>query len=147
TFTQWWNRDGYNVQPVKKILAESSRGHRRLQVAICRRNHAYIYRNWLVTSHSLKFPFLQHSQKRDLCFHGKLADFIEKQRSTIRGFKPAHTPLQSARKCSLFVTKKLRRDKRLWYCGAVNPHEYSIGALRPAVQSARDQLFACPRFS
>src|SRR5215470_9941182 len=56
------NRDGKDVQPVEKILAEVAGRYGGLEVTIGCRDHADIYRDRLIASHPLEFSLLQYSQ-------------------------------------------------------------------------------------
>src|SRR6202007_139416 len=76
------NGDRKHVQPEKQVLAESSSRNRGRQVAIGCCDHPNIHGDRMVTSHALKFLFLQYPQERDLRFYGEITDFIQKERAT-----------------------------------------------------------------
>src|SRR5258707_10768481 len=71
SFTQRRNRDWEDIQPVEKILAESSGSDSGLEVTIGCRDQANVYLDRMITAHPLEFALLQHPQQRDLCFHRK----------------------------------------------------------------------------
>src|SRR5215813_12056674 len=87
------NPDRKNIQPVEKVVAEGSGCNGCPQVTFGCSYHPDIDRDRMITPHPLKFLLLYDAQERDLCLHREFADFIQKQRTAIRGFKPPHPPL------------------------------------------------------
>src|SRR5215469_13502696 len=101
----------------------------------------------LITPHPLEFPLLQYSQERDLRFYGKIAYFIQKERSAVGGFKSPHPPLQCAGEGSLLVPEKLGSNQRLRNRRTVHTDEDSGCAFRSPMQSTSNQLFAGASFA
>src|SRR5579863_8954979 len=101
----------------------------------------------MITANPFKLFFLQYAQERDLGLHWEFANFIQKQRTAIRGFKPPHPPLQRAGECSLFVPEKLGSNERLWNRGAVDLRKGPARAFRSPVQGTRNQLFSGSGFA
>lgn len=67
---------------MEEIEAERDRGNRVLQVSVAGGDDPDVDGNRLAAADSFKLPFLEHSQQRDLRFGGKLADFVQKNRSS-----------------------------------------------------------------
>src|SRR5258708_5120445 len=78
-FTQRWQLDRKNVEPVKKIASKRTGRDRRLKIAIGRGNHTHVAAQHLGSANTFKFAFLQNAQERDLCFQGEITDFIEEE--------------------------------------------------------------------
>src|ERR1700757_4001547 len=95
----------------------------------------------MITSHSLKLALLQHAQQCDLGVHREIADFIEKERPAVSGFKPPHASLQGASEGAFLVPKKLRGNQRLRDGGAVHADERSRCAVRSPMERTRNQFF------
>src|SRR5215469_17983317 len=100
----------------------------------------------LITPHPLEFPLLQYSQERDLRFYGKIAYFIQKERSAVGGFKSPHPPLQCAGEGSLLVPEKLGSNQRFWNRRTVDADEWSVRAFRLPIQRPGNQLFTGSSF-
>src|SRR5262249_23514433 len=141
------NGDRKDIQSVEKILAKGSARHGGRQVTIGCGYQAYIYGDRMVTPHPLKFLLLQYPQERDLRFHGEITDFIQKERATVSGFKPAHSPLQCAGEGSLFVTKQLGSNQGLRNRRTVDADEGSVCAFRSPMQCMRNQLLTRSGFA
>src|SRR5499425_3133042 len=141
------NGDRKHVQSEKQVLAEGSGRYRGRQVEIGCCDDPNIDGDRMVTPHPLKFLFLQYPQERDLRFHGEITDFIQKERATVSGFKPAHSPLECPGEGSLLVPEKLGSDQRFWNRRTVDADEWSVLALRPPMQCTRDQLLAGSGFT
>src|ERR1700727_2994309 len=101
----------------------------------------------MITPHPLKFLLLQYAQKRDLGLHREFADFIQKQRAAVRGFKPPHPSLQCAGEGSLLMSEKLGSNQRLRNCRTVDANKGAVRTFRPAMQRSRNQLLASSGFT
>src|SRR5215471_2448560 len=101
----------------------------------------------MITSHPLKFLFLQHPKERDLGFHGEVTDFIQEERATVSGFKPSQSPLECAGEGSLFMAEKLGSDQRFWNRRTVDADEWSVRAFRSPIQCTGNQLFTGSGFA
>ena len=77
-----------------------------------------------------------------LKFQGKIADFVEKQRSLVRQFEAADLAVEGSRKCAPLMSKQFafqqaRGDRR-----AIQLHHHVIAAWAMLVNGARDDLLA-----
>src|SRR5713101_5461150 len=115
--------DGEHVQAVKQILTETPFGDGRVQIAVRGRQHTYVDRDGPVPPDAFKRALLKHPQEHDLCFGWQLADFIQKEGSTVGRFEPPDAPLNGAGECPLFMAEQLRCDERGWNCRAVDADE------------------------
>ena len=79
--------NGKDVQPVKQVAAECTRGDGSLQVAIGGGDHPHIGPNGSGSSDALKFVFLKNPQKSNLSFGRKLSNFVEEDRAFLCQFK------------------------------------------------------------
>ncbi len=108
--------DRYDVQAKIKVLAKCSRAISRFEFAVRRRDDANIHGNFVVASHGPNFLLLQNAQQLRLQLERQLANFVQENRSAIRGLKKSSLGLQCAGECALLMTKKLafhqRRDQR-----------------------------------
>src|SRR5215471_14900228 len=101
----------------------------------------------MITAHPLKFLLLQYPQERDLGLHREFADFIQKQRTAIRSFKPPHPPLQCAGEGSLFMSEELGSNQRLRNRSAIDLYEGPVCAFRSPMQGTRYQFFTGSGFA
>jgi hypothetical protein len=60
------------------------------------------------SANTLKLMFLQNTQKSDLRLDGKLSNFIEKDRASMRQLKAAQPPLKRSSESALLMAKQLR---------------------------------------
>jgi hypothetical protein len=67
--------------------------------------HADIGLDGSIPADALKFVFLQNAQEGDLCFGGKLSDFIEKDGAASRQFKAPYAPLQRTREGAFLMSE------------------------------------------
>ena len=113
TFTQRWNLDRNNRQPIVKIFAKSPVFQLRQQGLVRRAHHADIYRRALVVADATDFSLLQNAQKFCLQLRRHGIDFIEKNRAEIRLFKQSALVRDCAGKRALFVTEQFRLEQIL----------------------------------
>src|ERR1700719_3722876 len=130
--------DGEHVQAVKQILTEAPLRYGCVQIAVRGRQHTYVDRDRPVPPDAFKRALLEHSQEHDLCFRWQLADFIQKERSTVGRFEAPDSPLNGASEGALLMAEELRRDQRGWNRRAVDADERATRALRAVVNRPRD---------
>ena len=87
-----------HVQSVKKIFAEVSLGNFFLQILVGGSNHAHIHGDWVVASDRNEALLLQRAQDFRLRLQAHVADFIQKQGSSIGFLKLAFLVGGSSRK-------------------------------------------------
>ncbi len=119
--------DGKHVQTVEQILTETPVRNRRIQIPICGGQHAHIDRDGSEPTDTFKCAFLEHSQECHLGFWWQLADFIQKERSTVGGFEPPDSPLNGAGERTLLMAEEFRRDERGRTRRAVDADERATG--------------------
>src|ERR1700728_971648 len=78
-----------NLEPVVKILAETSCGNRILKVYVGRGYHANVNRNRTTRTQPDHLPLLQHAEQLHLHGERQIADLIQEQRSAPSRFKPS----------------------------------------------------------
>ena len=108
---QGWYMYGENVKPIEKILAERTRSHGSIQVAIGGSEHPHINRDLLAAPDPLEFTFLEHSQESNLRLKRKVADLVQENRSTIGGFEATCAPLNRPGKGAFLVTEEFGRNQ------------------------------------
>jgi hypothetical protein len=134
--------DWKHIEPIKQVITKGPRLNARLQVSISGRDHPHLGTNPLVSTHPLKFAFLQDTQKRDLSLRREISDFVQKDRASVSQLESAGAPLQGARKCSLFMTEQFRGNQAWRDYGTIHAHERPRETGRSLVDGARDKFFA-----
>ncbi len=76
-----------------------------------------------------------------------LPDFVEKERSTVRGFESPDTIPRGSGERALRVAEELALIKIPWYRGAIHANERRRSAPAPPMNGLGDELLACPRLS
>jgi hypothetical protein len=97
---------------------------------MCCRDNAYIDVNVLLSANAFDLMFLQHSQQSNLRCQRQLAYFIEKERATIRSFKPPSALIGCAGEAASFVTKQLGVDQFGWYGTTVDANSRLAAVVR-----------------
>src|SRR5277367_3448524 len=85
-----------DIQSVEEIFAEFPLLDHLREVSIGCANQANVDAYGLVASQSLKISFLNHAQQLGLQSQSEVADFIQKQGSSIGSFNPAASRHQRA---------------------------------------------------
>src|SRR4051794_34965155 len=73
--------DGHSVEPVEEILSELAVANAAFEVAMCRRNDAYVDFDRLIPADAPDFMVLQCAEQIHLHARRHIADFVQKQRS------------------------------------------------------------------
>jgi len=107
---QRWHPYREYIKTVEEIFAEGARRDRCFQITICGSDHSNINEYWFATPSSFKFPFLQHTQERNLRLCGKITDLIQEDRSAIGRFEPPQATLNGAGEGAFLMTEKLGSD-------------------------------------
>src|SRR5260370_3514552 len=102
--------NGKNVEPVKQVATKGAGIASCLQVTVRGGNHSNICLDGSRSADALKFVFLQNTQESDLGPEGKLSDFIEEDRASLRHFEPAQAPLHRSGERALFMSKQFGGD-------------------------------------
>src|SRR5437879_137596 len=105
-------KDGENIEAVEEILAKFTFCDGVLEILVGRCNQADIHLDRLITAKPFEFALLQDAEEFDLCLGRQIADLIEKKGTAVGHFKPAFLSRRRSGKSTLFVTEKLRFNKR-----------------------------------
>ena len=81
--------DVNHVEAVVQVLAELTAGHQLMQIAVRGGDDAHVDLHRFLAPDRTDVIFLQNAQQLDLKPHGHVADFIQQQRSALRGLKQA----------------------------------------------------------
>src|SRR5262249_11926503 len=113
-----------------------------LEILVRRRDDADVDRCRLGGTEPLDLALLKHAQNLGLRLQAHVADFVEKDRSTIGLFELADLSFGGSRKRPLFVPEKLRFDEILGDGGTVDLHEPFAAARAVAMDHPCDELLA-----
>src|ERR1700730_11411314 len=102
--------DGEHVQAVEQILTETPLRDGRIQIAVRGGQHTHVDSDGPVPPDAFKRALLEHSQEHDLWSRRQLADFIQKERSTVGRFEPPDSSLDGAGERAFLMAEELRRD-------------------------------------
>src|SRR6202035_4743652 len=102
------------VKPVKEVTSEQARSDSSLQVAVGSSDNTNISSEGPSSTDTLKFPFLQNTQKRDLSFGRKLSNFVKEDCAPFGQFKTSQTPLSGSSERAFFMAEQFRRDQVAW---------------------------------
>src|SRR4029077_12590374 len=81
SFAQGRQFNGKDAEPVVKITPKGALRDSRLQITICRGNHADISAQNFRAADAFKLPFLQNAQQCDLRLQWQISYFVEKKRA------------------------------------------------------------------
>jgi hypothetical protein len=118
-----------------------------LEVSVTRGNHLHIDGDLSVSSYATKRSVLDRLQQLDLKIQGHFADLIQEQRTTVRALHETSMTSSRTRESTGLVTEKLRLEKFLGECRAVDLDKGSIRARTVVVQDAGGQTFAGARLA
>ena len=104
-----------------------------------------VERDALASADSLAFLLLQDAQDLRLERHGHVADFVEQNRSALRGLEFSRPRLDSRRHTALDA-EKLRLEERFGEGGAVDRDERTLASRALLVDQTGDQLLARAAF-
>ena len=71
------NRNRNHAEAIHQILAQLARGDCRAQVAVTRRDDAYVGRDFLIAADARETSCFQHTQQANLHVDGHFGDFVE----------------------------------------------------------------------
>ena len=118
-----------------------------VQVAIGGRDDAHIDLHRPLGADRIDFAFLQRAQQLDLHVEPQLADLVEEQRAAIGFLEFAQMLVGGAGEGALLVAEQDAFDQVLGDGAAIDGDEGLAGALRAALDGARDQLLADAEFA
>ena len=121
--------------------------HTLLQVSVGGRNHPYIHAQIVVAADALHLALLQKAQNLALQRQRHVADFVQKQRSAMRGLNAPDARLQRAGKCALGVAEQLGFQQRVGNGRAVDHHQRLVAPRTDQVQFLGHQVFARAAFA
>src|SRR5579862_5312487 len=123
SFPQGRDLNRKNVEPVKQVAPERSRSDGSLQITVGGGNHANIGPHGSSATDTLKFVFLQNTQKRDLGFGGKLSNLVKEDSAPFGQFKASQTPLGGPSERAFLMAEQFRGDQVAWDGCAVHTHK------------------------
>ena len=100
-------RDGYDVQAVVQIAAESASVYLTIEVAIRRSNDANIDLHRLTPADTFELSFLKHSEQLGLHRRRHLTDLIKEQRAAIGELEAPLATAASAREGARLMPEEL----------------------------------------
>src|SRR5215468_2280263 len=104
-------------------------------------------RSRCVAADVFDLAFLEHSQERDLNLRGQVANFVQENRPTIRGFKTPNPSLYRPGKGAFFVSEEFRSNQRRRDCGAIHRNKSSRGTARLLVDRSGYQFLSSACFA
>ena len=136
------HHDREHENAVIQVLAKRSFPDERLEIAVCRSEHACIHHDRALAANPFELAFLQQPQQ--LRLHGRrhVADFVEEQRTAVRLLELAQMAGRRAGERPLFVSEQLRLDQLRRHGRTVHGDERPFPARAAIVNGARHELFA-----
>ena len=141
------NKNGNDRQPVIEILAELLFAHGFFQIAIGGCDHAHIHLHIANAANAPDHLVFQHAQQFGLQQRRKLANFVEKQRASVRRLEQALLHLLGVGERAFFVAEKFGFHQRLGNRGAVDGDERFVLAGTFIVNGLGDEVFAGAAFA
>src|SRR6185295_13384798 len=86
-FSQWWQRDCDDVEPVKQILSERTFVDRLFEIDVGRRDYSHIHMAAGCVADRREVSLLNDAQKFRLSLDGYVSDFIQEDRAAVGDFK------------------------------------------------------------
>src|SRR6266704_384350 len=139
TFSERGNVNRENIQSMEQISAKRSASHHLFQVAISRRDHPNIDRQFPILAYTENAIFLQDPQEFRLQRQIQITDLIEEEDSPIGC--PNQSPAISLRprKSSTAMTKKFAFRNAGGDRAAIQSHQRAAGALAVETMDGVDQ--------
>ena len=123
-FSQGWQLDLDDVEPIKQILTEFSLFHEALQRPVRRSDHAHVDLDCPCSTHALERPLLQNSQQFDLHSGRHITDFIQKNGAAVRLFKPPLALPGSTSEGPFLVAEQFAFKQVFWQCRTIDRHQW-----------------------
>jgi hypothetical protein len=136
------DRDGDGGNSKIKILAKSFSRNGFLKIFVRGGEDADVDFDSLRSADALELLLLEHAQQFALNAEGKLADFVEKQRATVRQLELADFSGSGAGVSAAFVAEEFVFDKPFGNGGSVERHKRMLGARAEMMNRAREELFS-----
>src|ERR1043166_2299004 len=114
---------------------------------MCRRNNAHIYFDWLISTYSIHLSIFQNAQQFLLQGQWHIAQFIQKERSTVCVFELAFTQTISASVCSRLMAKEFILKQILIECGAIERDKWLVFSRAVEMQRLGGQLLPSSGFA
>ena len=115
-----------HVDSVVKIFAELAGFYHGFEILVGGRDDTHIHLASFRCSYGKNGSFLQDAQKLYLHGAAHIADFVEKDRALVGGFKYAFLVLNGSSKGAFHVTEEFGVEKVLVKCRAVNGEKNPI---------------------
>ncbi len=140
-------KDGKNLEPVKKIVAELFLSDHFSQVAIRRGDQPHVHVDGPRAAQPLDLALLQGAQKFRLQVERQLAHFVEEERAFVRQLQAAHLAHDGAGECAFLMAKELAFEQAGGDGGAIQLDKGALAARAQPVDGARQQLLAGSRLA
>ena len=83
SIAQGWQRNRKDAEAIIQVRAKMTVLDGGLEIVVGRGDDTHVDSSWLRGSHALELAFLQHPQQLGLHVCRQIADFIEKERSSV----------------------------------------------------------------
>jgi hypothetical protein len=134
----------HNVEPVKKVFAETSRCDFLLQVAVRRGHDANVDLDALQRTQRAQFLFLQHAEQLHLQLQRQLPNLVEESRAAVGQLDQSPLGFDCAGKRASDMAKQFALHHRAHERATVDRHE--LPARRCVEQRTRGDFFARTAF-
>lgn len=136
-----------DIEAVVEVLPELLFSHHGLEVAAGCRNDTHIALYGFVASDPLNGFLLKDAEQFYLGGRGDVADFVEKDSSSVGDLKSAFSHGKGSGKRALFVTEQLALDDRLRKRGTVEFHECGVSPVAGLMDRMGGELFSGSTFA
>jgi len=136
-----------HAQAVIEIRAEAPGLDRAVEIHVRRRDDPHVDRDRFLSAEPLDLPSLQEAQQARLALDRHVADLVEKQRTAVRRFDPAHAPLVRAGERAALIAEQLRLQQVMRNRPAVDRDERPLAAAGTLVNRERRQFLAGARLA
>jgi hypothetical protein len=141
------NREHQDIQPEKKILAETAGLDSRGKIHIREGNEASFDAQSLGSAKAFKRALLQDAQEFALCPSRECGDFVENNRAAAAEFEPSEFAFDGAGESSALVAEEFAFDQIWRKAGAINLQKGRIAARAEFVHEAREVVLARAAFA
>ena len=146
-FSQGRNGNIDLTHPVIEIFTKLVGTNQFMQVLVGGTQHAHIHRNFLAATDTLNDALLQEAQQLGLQRRGHIADLVQEQRATGRGFDLARCLPGRTGKGAFFIAEQLALQQVLGNRSTVNGDKASFLSLAQLMQRLGHQLLTGTRLA
>src|SRR6266566_690389 len=146
-FAKRWQANRDDAQPVVEIGTERTSLNGLLQVPVCRGNDPHVHADGLVTADPLEVALLEHAEQLRLQLQRQIPDLVQEERTPVGELKPPNASSQSARECTLLMSKQFALDQAGGQGGTIDLDQRPVTSRAQIVQRPGHQLLASSRFA